>query len=109
MYQKGFPEELESVVRDLWALRLQSIIEKQGGILEGDTESQVYSSQTEGLDTETEAAIDNQRKDKEMPSLVDTLSLCYLGMILLRIPISLGEIYQYVPQRPYPSWRLLTT
>lgn len=28
--------------------------------------------------------------------MIESLGICYLGMVLLRLPISLGEIYRYL-------------
>lgn len=33
---------------------------------------------------------------KAMPSLIETLGLCYLGVVLLRLPVGMGEIHRYV-------------
>lgn len=59
----------------------------------------VFSSQPES-GTEAESKNDKRRrewkvKDKQMPTLIESLGLCYLGTVLLRLPVSLGEIYRY--------------
>ena len=84
------------MVRDLWALRLQLVEEKHGELSETETESRMYSSQTEFSDAEDEQIERLGRREKDMPTLIDILGLCYMGMMLLRLPVSLGELHKYV-------------
>ena len=89
------PEELESVVKDLWALRLQLLKDRTLADSDGDT---VFSSQAQ---TEDEMKTDSKygrgwkTRAKAIPTLVETLGLCYLGMVLLRLPVSLGDMHRY--------------
>lgn len=100
---KGFTPELEVIVRDLWKLRtcdFQSEEER------GGHSSHMFSSQSEGEDTESDwtdsRSMSSRRskrsviEKKRLPKLIETLGLCYLGMLLLRLPVSLGDIYQWV-------------
>ncbi|KAJ8071326.1 hypothetical protein OCU04_001660 [Sclerotinia nivalis] len=102
---KGFPAELETVVRDLWELRLRVL---QGS---GDVRSEYgteFGSTTEGDDTDTDgtgyksttSTIMSRKRasrvKKNLPKLIETLGFCYLGILLLRLPTSLGEIYKWV-------------
>lgn len=92
----GLPPELERVVKDLWALRLQLVKSK----IEDESEANaVFSSQTES-ETEVESKNNDGEREwkvggKDMPTLIETLGLCYLGMILLRLPVGLGELHRY--------------
>ncbi|KAF7886842.1 uncharacterized protein EAF02_003489 [Botrytis sinoallii] len=101
---KGFPKELETIVRDLWELRLRVL---QGS---GDERSEYgteFGSTTEGDETDTDgtgyrstASTVMSRKrasrtKKHLPKLIETLGFCYLGILLLRLPTSLGEIYKW--------------
>ena len=81
-------------MKDLWALRLQ--------LLEAETtakpdEDTVYSSQgVSGSDKERDnegSRVHGVRKNA-MPTLVEALGLCYLGSILLRLPIGMGELHR---------------
>ena len=97
MHEKGFPPELENVVHDLWALRLQLLNARSGNVSDTDEEQLLFSSQTEQTDTENEASTVSGkmgRKEKSMPGLIDTLGLCYLGAMLLRVPLSIGELHK---------------
>lgn len=87
---------LQVVIFDLWALRLSNLKEKIEDASDTDTQSQMYSSQSEGeSDTENENRQGRRgRKTDATPSLLDALALCYLGMITLRLPMTLGDLYQ---------------
>jgi hypothetical protein len=37
------------------------------------------------------------------PKLVETLSLCYLGALLLRVSVSLGDFYRFVSPRKFET------
>jgi len=99
---KGFSLELEIVVRDLWALRIQDLqrLEERSGY--GST---MFSSQSEGENTGTDGtgvrSMSSRRSKgsvvgkEKLPKLIEMLGLCYLGMVLLRLPVSLGEIYKW--------------
>jgi RNA polymerase I-specific transcription initiation factor RRN7 len=108
--QRGCPEELEVVVRDLWAVRLRDVKGVGGDDgREGDSEWELgFSSQTEwetGTETEgRESGTEMERRrrkaemDRGMPKLIDSLSLCYLGILLMRLPIGLGELHRWAVQ-----------
>lgn len=99
----GLPAELESVIKDLWALRLQLLKDRVDPESEGNM---VFSSQRES-EKEAESKNDGKRewkvRGKEMPVLNETLGLCYLGMILLRLPVSLGDVYRYAKSTLFDS------
>ena len=85
------------MVKDLFGLRLQLLQKK---IDAKSDEDATYSSQQQS-ETETEDKDDSvgrkwQIRGKEMPRLIETLGLCYLGIILLRLPISIGELHRYM-------------
>ena len=84
------------MVKDLWALRLQLV---KGKIDEDSDADAVFSSQPESA-TENESKNDDGAREwkvrgKDMPTLIETLGLCYLGMVLLRLPVGLGELHRY--------------
>lgn len=104
MSVKGFPSELETVVRDLWGLRVRILYgEKEDeGIYDSGTGTIGFDS-TDG-ETDTDGGMSmasrrsrrsvNRRKGR-LPRLIETLGLCYLGILLMRLPTSLGEIYAW--------------
>lgn len=99
---QGYKEQLETVVRDLWDLRIRGF----GSLTPAETTTgdddalEMFSSQPD-VDSEEEVrpkgntlSWDPDRgPDWPMPRMIDTLCLCYLGCLLLRIPTSIGEIF----------------
>lgn len=90
----GLPQELEEVVRGLWAMRLRT------WITEDVVEELGFSSQSEfdsGEDTsgtEISKLSGRGKKSKRIgPRLIETLATCYLATVLLRLPISVAEFY----------------
>ena len=89
----GWPSEFESVVKDLWALRLQLVKAKvDAEESDGDT---LFSSQPVS-DAEAQAEVDSQPKGwgKAVPTLIESLGLCYMAAMILRLPISMGELHR---------------
>lgn len=99
IHVKGFPAALEFLVHDLWAVRLQLLKARVEEHYDPDTPSQVFSTQSE-LDPSTEAEETERSgrgsKGKDMPTLRDTLGLCYLATLLLRLPVSIGDFHRSV-------------
>ncbi|KAI9705349.1 MAG: Pol I core factor CF [Bogoriella megaspora] len=95
---KGLPAELEIIIRDLWALRLQKLTNKvdlSEANDEDGAQSQLYSSDSGSEADATRGAIYNRRRLSDTPSLIETLALCYMGILLLRLPISPGDIQKW--------------
>lgn len=96
---KGFRPELETVVRDLWDLRIRGFGSLVPEEHTKEAELEVFSSQplSENGD-EKKGAFGRRSWDPErgsdwpMPRFVDTLGLCYLGCLLLKTPVRIGEI-----------------
>ncbi|KAF2684016.1 hypothetical protein K458DRAFT_487550 [Lentithecium fluviatile CBS 122367] len=95
--EKGLPEELEIVVQDLWALRILQFEHKITSERQEFDSSQAFNAS----DTETNPDIglldpgSRKKKLKDTPNLTDCLALCYLGIITLRLPVTLGDIYEW--------------
>lgn len=106
VHTTGLPAELETVVKDLWALRLQLLKSKTDATSDEDT---MFSSQPQS-ETETEDKHEGvgrkwKVRGKIMPSLIETLGLCYLGTILLRLPVSIGEMHRWAVREDIPFIR----
>jgi RNA polymerase I-specific transcription initiation factor RRN7 len=84
----------ETIVRDLWTLRLSKLVHRLDSPPRIDTQSQAVSSTEEsGIDE----AGKRQKKVAQgiaSPKLIETIALCYMGILLLRLPISLAEVYR---------------
>ena len=95
------PAELETVVKDLWELRIRLLKDKLKTTADAD---EVFSSQPQ-TDTEVEEG-ENQMgekrwdlRSKQMPKILETLSICYNGDAVLRLPIGLGDFHRWLQSR----------
>ena len=91
----GLPAEIETVVKDLWSLRLRTL---QHRLVNASDEEAVFSSQVTS-DVEMEASRHvkgdgRPLRTRNLPRLIDSLGLCYLAMMLLRLPVSLGDLHR---------------
>ena len=98
----------QTIVRDLWTLwlsrldhRLRDPTKPVGLAADTGDEDEPATTSAEEADTERETAgdLDNHKKGKrthESPQLVDTIALNFIGIILLRRPVSLARIFKYV-------------
>jgi RNA polymerase I-specific transcription initiation factor RRN7 len=87
------------VVKDLWALRLQSLVDKFDeslDVADNNTSAEIFSSQPSAIDAieDKSSSSSTARKVTDNPLLEETLGLCYLGTLLLRLPVSIGDIYR---------------
>lgn len=87
---------VKTVVRDLWALRLRALSDKFDDSVEGDesTQTQLFSSQPADTAEADTGQPFHKRKASDTPRLVETLALCYMGALLLRLPVSVGDIHR---------------
>ncbi|KAL7785975.1 hypothetical protein V8C37DRAFT_393052 [Trichoderma ceciliae] len=109
--EKGHREELETVVRDLWDLRIRG---SNSGLGDDDAQRgedlEIFSSEPprDSPFTNWHAQSRKQSWDPELglrwplPRVPDTLAICYLGCILLRIPTHLGEIIRWANNGSIP-------
>jgi len=100
---KGFPKELETIVQDLWSLRIRIMKAKA----EESTEfasTAGFTTSEEDTDTATATSFTSRRsrgkkgRRERLPKLKETLALCYLGLWLLRLPVSLGDICRWAAE-----------
>ena len=102
--KKGLPVELEAVTQDLWKLRILQLGRKIKNDSQDPGMPQTFS--THGSETETEEdpfAISSRKyKIHECRRHIDCLSLCYLGAVTLRLPVTPGNIYTWVTEEGMP-------
>lgn len=82
------------VVRDLWALRLESLSERLRDPAEDDREPELFSSQPATTLDEPEGAFKLSGRAAQWPRLIDTIGLCYLGCLLMRLPVTIGDFHR---------------
>ena len=82
-------------MRDLWTLRIQLLpdIDK---LDEEAHAGQVFSTQSED-ETAGAGRSSNFLQTQRLPHIVESLSLCYLSLLLLRQPMCFGEVYKWLP------------
>ena len=95
------PAELEIVVKDLWELRIQLLKDKLKSTADAD---EVFSSQPQSDTEVVEGECPPREKNwglrsKQMPKILETLSICYVGAAVLRLPIGLGDFHRWLQSR----------
>ncbi|CDM26542.1 hypothetical protein DTO006G1_3297 [Penicillium roqueforti] len=111
VHEHGFPEELELVVRDLWALRLQDFEARITDSTDGDdndTESEVFSSQA-AKDEPRDMGFKPNSRYLEWPRLIDSVALCYLAAFLMRLPVCVSDFHGMIMRQEIPYVRVLAT
>ncbi|EUC32493.1 hypothetical protein COCCADRAFT_27029 [Bipolaris zeicola 26-R-13] len=115
---KGLPAELETVVYDLWALRIAQLESRIASNEDPNADSQpqpqtfsTLESEDDLTDTEKGHVHGKKRKRGKMlstaPNLNDCLLLCYLGIKTLRLPVTPGDIHAWVTDNKLPYWRAI--
>lgn len=118
MQQKGFPSEFEvsivirlhfsesrakianipfnqkTVVKDLWALRLERLSEKIETASDAELDAQIFSSQAIAAEDDEDGPRMRWGKVTDNPTLAETLGLCYLGALLLRLPVGISDLHR---------------
>ncbi|WDK11768.1 forms a complex with the other rrn protein rrn6 and rrn11 [Colletotrichum graminicola] len=101
--KKGHAAELETVVRDLWDLRTCGAPTVVHDDSASEREPSLFSSQLDlMLDEPTHARTKRAQSwapedgsEWPAPRVMDTLGLCILGCVLLRIPTRIGDIARW--------------
>jgi hypothetical protein len=112
---KGHREELETIARDLWDLRIRAFSSLAPDKETSSVKLEMFSSQSL-----VEEAEDNhpggsrsrswdpdRNSDWPVPRVIDTLALCYLSCLLLKAPISIGQLYNWTTRGDIPYERMV--
>ncbi|PBP26167.1 RNA polymerase I specific transcription initiation factor Rrn7 [Diplocarpon rosae] len=101
----GLPDELRVTVRDLWELRIRvlHIPRSDTNGYGAGTGTMMFSSASEGENVGTDGTGSKRSRkgavsDEKLPRLIETLGICYLGMLLLKLPVSLGQVYRWAAE-----------
>ncbi|KAK0379224.1 RRN complex forming protein [Colletotrichum limetticola] len=99
---KEHKPELETTVRDLWDLRISGAATAVQDDSASEGEPSLFSSQLDlAQDEEHQSRNRAQRWTGEngsewpAPRMIDTLGLCFLGCMLLRIPTRIGDLCKW--------------
>ncbi|KAH6997527.1 ubiquitin family-domain-containing protein [Ilyonectria sp. MPI-CAGE-AT-0026] len=102
---RGHKDELETVVRDLWDLRTRGSSNLVAEDAPQEDSLEMFSSQpateelVKGVDnskTRAQSWDPSRGSDWPIPRMIETLALCYLGCLMLRIPTGVGELCTWV-------------
>ncbi|KAL2413105.1 hypothetical protein ABEF95_014573 [Exophiala dermatitidis] len=117
VHQKGLPAELWTIVRDLWVLWLSQLGHRlhdpAGGShppTDSASETGPITTSAHETDSDGEAAREGKRRGEQEnhgPTLVDTIVLNYLGILLLRRPIGLATILNWIQKEDIPFIRAI--
>lgn len=90
------PPELWTVARDLWALRMSTLVDQLDNQAQVVADGDVIDTVNEDSSGSEFAQAEERMKQTLTPKLWDTISLVYLAAILIRCPISLSRIYDLI-------------
>ena len=103
--EKGLPAELETIVFDLWTLRIAQFghrIPATNSEADLQSQSQIFSTleseESDTTDHDRGLLPQTRRRERKLataPNLKDCLALCYIGLLTLRLPITPGDIYAW--------------
>ncbi|KAF2193294.1 hypothetical protein K469DRAFT_715369 [Zopfia rhizophila CBS 207.26] len=100
VHEKGLPAEFEDVVKDLWALRILQLEDQISDISShDDAQSQVFSTASESESEPEKETVRSLRRGQRLnttPRLLDSVALCYLGIVTLRLPITPGDLHSWI-------------
>ncbi|KHN97881.1 Ubiquitin subgroup [Metarhizium album ARSEF 1941] len=112
---KGHREELETVVRDLWDLRIRGYASDTLGTDPAIAEPEMFNSQPTTVEVEknglwlprsrAQSWHPERGTDWPIPRMTETIALCYLGCLLLRIPTRVADLYAWVSNSGMPYLR----
>lgn len=91
---KWVTDHNQIIVRDLWTLRLSKLLHRLESPDRAGSGSQAPSSVEESDEDDTQNASKRAGKEVGSPKLIETIALCYMGIILLRLPVRLQELYR---------------
>lgn len=117
---KGYSGELELVVKDLWDIRTRGAPSARKSTESDGNESEVsvFSSHSEAdsSDYDSSTRADEEQSQRwgrsrgrgwQNPRPMDTLALCYLGGLLLRLPLRVGQIQRWAADGLMPFRRVV--
>ncbi|KAL1854658.1 hypothetical protein Plec18170_004749 [Paecilomyces lecythidis] len=104
--KKAAAEKIQKI-KDLWALRLEKLSEKIETASDAELDAQVFSSQAVAAEHDEDGSRMHWRKISDNPTLSETLGLCYLGALLLRLPVGIVDIHRFAMRQEIPFIRVV--
>lgn len=116
--KKGHRPELETVVRDLWDLRIRGYGASIHDYDISESEPETFSSQPVAADMQEKLSWKPASRVQSwnpargngwpLPRMLETLALCYLGCLLLKIPTRLADLQNWVSAGSMPYLRAVS-
>ncbi|KAG6075050.1 hypothetical protein E4U15_005838 [Claviceps sp. LM218 group G6] len=113
--KKGHRPELETVVRDLWDLRIRGYGASIHDYDISESEPETFSSQPVAADMQEKLSWKPASRVQSwdpargngwpLPRMPETIALCYLGCLLLKIPTRLADLQNWVSSGTMPYLR----
>ncbi|KAG6165877.1 hypothetical protein E4U51_004043 [Claviceps purpurea] len=113
--KKGHRPELETVVRDLWDLRIRGYGASIHDYDISESEPETFSSQPVAADMQEKLSWKPASRVQSwdpargngwpLPRMPETIALCYLGCLLLKIPTRLADLQNWVSAGTMPYLR----
>jgi RNA polymerase I-specific transcription initiation factor RRN7 len=86
---------------------LESLSERLNDPAEDDRGPELFSSQPATTLDEPEGTFKLGGRAAQWPRLIDTIGLCYLGCLLMRLPVTIGEFHRMLMREDIPFIRVL--
>ncbi|TDZ65171.1 Ubiquitin-60S ribosomal protein L40 [Colletotrichum trifolii] len=107
---KGHKVEVETVARDLWDLRIRGAAKAIDNDSASEAELSLFSSQAElAQDEQTSSRFKRAQlwscdngNEWPAPGFIDTLGICFLACMLLRIPTRVGDLAKWAREGSIP-------
>ncbi|TDZ37679.1 Ubiquitin-60S ribosomal protein L40 [Colletotrichum spinosum] len=107
---KGHKVEVETVARDLWDLRIRGAAKAIDNDSASEAELSLFSSQVElAQDEQTSSRFKRAQlwscdngNEWPAPGFIDTLGICFLACMLLRIPTRVGDLAKWAREGSIP-------
>ncbi|KAJ5586896.1 uncharacterized protein N7459_002661 [Penicillium hispanicum] len=111
VHNHGFPEQFEGVARDLWAMRLQtySLRINESADDEDQEEREMFSSQPSQTEDSDGMSFKPRARYLEWPRLLDTVALCYMAAMLMRLPVCVSDFHRLIVRQDIPYIRAVRT
>lgn len=119
---EGYPTEVEAVVRDLWALRAgmckgieddesESVFDSSRNRARSGSFLSVASSDVASEDADAAPRVLKKRLTlpSALPRLPSSLSLIYVALLLLRLPVSVADLRTWIFSPGFPYLRAIDT
>lgn len=98
--ERNLAPEFEELVQALWEQRLNALADKIDSQAGNTTFNTVFEPMTEDEDDKGRAIMN--LKLNQVPSVIQTVSTCYLAIYILRLPVFIGDLVLWIRNKWLP-------